>query len=107
MILSDNYSLNFEKKKTIVVDSQREFYSEMKQINFDSKSMRNENSMKRLIQFVHHLEEKLLSVKIVHDRLDQLITIVSKTHENILQDLSNIKAFLNQTAIQQDEDDDE
>lgn len=77
---------------------------EMKQINLDSKSMINDNSIKRLINFVHHLEEKLLSVKIVHDRLDQLMTIVSKTHESILQDLNNIKTFLNQTAIEQDDD---
>ena len=67
--------------------------------------MGNEESIRRLIDFVHQLEEKLLSVKIVHERLDQLMTVVSKTHQSIMKDLSNIKAFLNQAVIEQEEED--
>jgi transcription initiation factor IIE alpha subunit len=75
---------------------------EMKQINLNSKSTINDKSIKRLIDIVHHLEEKLLSVKITNDRLNELMSIVSKTHENILQDLTNIKIFLNEKAIEQE-----
>jgi transcription initiation factor IIE alpha subunit len=77
---------------------------EMKQINLNSKSTINDKSIKRLIDIVHHLEEKLLSVKITNDRLNELMSIVSKTHENILQDLTNIKIFLNEKATEQEKD---
>jgi len=56
----------------------------------------NSNSIKRLISFVNNLEEKLLSVKIIHDKLNELLNIVSKTHENIIEELITIKNVLNQ-----------
>ena len=65
------------------------------------------NLKKRLIIFVNNLEEKLLSVKNIHDQLNQLMFTLSKTHQNIFEDLNNIKNILNQTNIQQDEYEDE
>lgn len=66
--------------------------------------MVDENSINTLISFVHNLEDKLISVKIVHEKLYEFMSIVSKTHQTILDDLKNIKNILNQTNIQQEED---
>jgi hypothetical protein len=77
---------------------------EVKQIDFDNNRMINENSIKHLIFFVHNLEEKLLSVETIHDKLFQLMAIVSKTHQIIIKDLINVKAILNPTTIEQEED---
>ncbi|UJR34313.1 hypothetical protein I4U23_021716 [Adineta vaga] len=63
--------------------------------------MVNENTIKRLISFVHNLEEKLISVKSIHDNLQELMIIVSKTHENINDDLQNMKKLLNQITNDQ------
>ena len=68
----------------------------MKQMNFDYKSMVHQNSIKRLVSFVHNLEEKLLSVKTIHDKLHELMSIVSKTHETIVDELTIIKTVLNE-----------
>jgi hypothetical protein len=70
---------------------------EMKQTYFDYKTMVNPNSMKRLIYFIHNLEEKLSSVKIIHDKLHELMSIVTKTHETIVEELTIIKTVLNET----------
>jgi hypothetical protein len=77
---------------------------EVKQIDFDNNRMINENSIKHLIFFVHNLEEKLLSVETIHDKLFQLMAIVSKTHQIIIKDLINVKTILNPTTIEQEED---
>ncbi|CAF3547900.1 unnamed protein product [Rotaria socialis] len=77
---------------------------EMKQVSLDYKSMLNPNSIKRLIYFVHNLEEKLSSIKLIHDKLHELIAVVSKTHEAIIDELTNIKTVLNETIIEQEED---
>ncbi len=70
---------------------------DVKQIDLGNcKSMINSNSIKRLILFVNNLEDKLSLVKTTHDKLNELIIIVSKTHENILEELTNIKNILNQ-----------
>ncbi|CAF0845747.1 unnamed protein product [Adineta steineri] len=58
------------------------------------------NSIHRLIQFVHNLEEKLLSVKTTHEQLHELMTVVSKTHETIVDELTTIKMVLNEKQNQ-------
>ncbi|CAM4896520.1 unnamed protein product [Rotaria socialis] len=77
---------------------------EMKQVYLDYQSMLIANSIKRLIYFVHNLEEKLSSIKLIHDKLHELIAVVSKTHEAIIDELTNIKTVLNETIIEQEED---
>ncbi len=62
----------------------------------NEKFMLNPISIKHLIFFVHNLEEKLSSVKTIHEKLHELINIVSKTHENIIEELTTIKTVLNQ-----------
>ncbi|CAF1676871.1 unnamed protein product, partial [Adineta ricciae] len=42
------------------------------------------SSIQRLIHFVHNLEQKLLTVRSTHEQLQQLMSIATKTHENIL-----------------------
>lgn len=64
---------------------------DVKQIDFSNK-----NSIKQLITFVHNIEQKLSSLKTIHEKLFDFISIVSKTHENILQELNIIKFILNQ-----------
>jgi molecular chaperone GrpE (heat shock protein) len=66
--------------------------------------MVNQNSTKRLISFVDNLEEKLLSVNKIHDQLYQLMSIVSSTHQTILEDLTRIKGILNERRIEQEDD---
>ncbi|CAF0764878.1 unnamed protein product [Rotaria sordida] len=66
--------------------------------------MVNNNSIKRLIYFVNNFEEKLSSIKLINDKLYELMSIVSKTHEDIIQELSFVKTILNQTIIEQEED---
>ncbi len=66
--------------------------------------MVDHNLIKHLFFFVDNLEEKLSSVKIVHEKLDELMSIVSKTHETILDDLTIIKKVLNQTNIEEEDD---
>ncbi|CAF0924570.1 unnamed protein product [Rotaria sp. Silwood1] len=81
---------------------------DVKQIHLgNNKSMLNYNSIKRLIHFVHNLEEKLSSVKIIHEKLHELMSIVSKTHDNIVEELTTIKTVLNEATIDQKQDDDE
>jgi len=76
----------------------------MKQIDFDNNKIIDENLIKRFIFFVHNVEEKLLSIKTIYDKLYQLMETVSITHQIILQDLINIKMILNETTIEQEED---
>lgn len=77
---------------------------ETKQISNDYKPTTDQNSLKRLTYIVRSLEAKLTSVKLVHDKLHELISVVSKTHENIVDELSNIKTVLNEIIIEQEED---
>lgn len=77
---------------------------EMKQICFDYKSMVYQNSIKRLIHFVNNLEEKLTSVKLVNEKLNDLVSIVSKAHDNMYDELTTIKTVLNEIMIEQEED---
>ena len=77
---------------------------DVKQIELgNNKSMLSYSSIKRLIDFVHNLEEKLSSVKTIHDKLNELVLVVSKTHENIFEELTTIKTVLNQQKQDQDE----
>ncbi|CAF2972931.1 unnamed protein product [Rotaria sp. Silwood2] len=82
---------------------------DVKQIHLgnNNKSMLNYSSIKRLIHFVHNLEEKLSSVKTVHEKLHELMSIVSKTHDNIVEELTTIKTVLNEAVIDQKQDEDE
>ncbi|CAF3651988.1 unnamed protein product [Rotaria socialis] len=73
----------------------------------NNKSMLNYSSIKRLIHFVHNLEEKLSSVKTIHEKLHELMSVVSKTHDNIVEELSTIKTVLNDFTTEQKQDDDE
>ena len=76
----------------------------MKQLCLDNNSMVHHGSIKRLIYFVHNLEEKLSSVKRIHDKLYELMSNVAKTHETIVDELASIKTVLNGNFIEQDED---
>ncbi len=60
------------------------------------KEMDIQNEKSILTNFVKNLEEKLSSVKLIHEQLFQLINLLSKTNQNILEDLTNIKQILNQ-----------
>ncbi|CAF1071258.1 unnamed protein product [Rotaria sordida] len=73
----------------------------------NNKSMSNYSSIKRLIHFVHNLEEKLSSVKTIHEKLHELMSIVSITHDNIVEELTTIKTVLNEATIDQKQDEDE
>jgi len=74
---------------------------DLKQIHFgNSKSILK---MKDFISFIHNLEEKLSSVKIIHGKLNELMSMVSTTHETIIQELTTIKIVLNQQKINEDE----
>ncbi|CAF1250966.1 unnamed protein product [Rotaria sp. Silwood1] len=77
---------------------------DMQQICLDNKTMVNHNSIKRVISIVNNLEEKLSSIKLINDKLHELMSIVSKTHQAIIDDLVTVKTFLNQTIIEQEED---
>lgn len=66
--------------------------------------MIDENSINRLISFVHNLEDKLLSINLIYNNLYELMSILSQTQQTIFDDLKNIKTILNQTNIQQEED---
>ena len=71
----------------------------MKQLCLDNNSMVHHGSIKRLIYFVHNLEEKLSSVKRIHDKLYELMSNVAKTHETIVDELASIKTVLFSTYI--------
>jgi len=65
--------------------------------------MINQNTIQTLLYFVQNLEQKLSSVIIIHDKLQQLMTTVSTTHQTILDELSNVKTIINQITIEQEE----
>jgi transcriptional accessory protein Tex/SPT6 len=75
--------------------------------NFNKKLPIDHNLVKRLLFFVHNLEEKLLSVKTVHEKLYKLLSIVANTHQNILEELITIKTVVNEIDIEQFQDEDE
>lgn len=54
------------------------------------------NIVQRLTKIFHDLEEKLVSMKTIHENLFQLMNLVSNTHENILQNLNYVQMLLNQ-----------
>lgn len=54
------------------------------------------NLIERLTKIFNHLEEKLISMKTVHENLFQLMTLVSNTQENIIQNLNYVQMLLNQ-----------
>ena len=54
------------------------------------------NLIERLTKIFNHLEEKLISMKTIHENLSQLMTLVSNTHENIIQNLNYVQILLNQ-----------
>lgn len=66
--------------------------------------MIDENSINRLISFVHNLEDKLLSINLIYNNLYELMSNLSQTQQTIFDHLKNIKTILNQTNIQQEED---
>jgi flagellar hook-associated protein FlgK len=64
--------------------------------------MINQNTIQRLMSFVQNLEQKLSSVTTLNDKLQQLMTTVSRTHQTILEELSNVKTIINQITIEQE-----
>lgn len=81
---------------------------DVKQTHLGSnKPMLNHSSIKRLMHFIHNLETKLSSVKTIHEKLQELISVVSKTHDNIVEELSTIKSVLNESTIEQKQIEDE
>ncbi len=64
--------------------------------------MINQNTIQRLMSFVQNLEQKLSSVTTINDKLQQLMTTVSTTHQTILEELSNVKTIINQITIEQE-----
>lgn len=74
---------------------------DLKKIDF--RNPKSILKMKDFISFVHNLEEKLSSIKTIHEKLNELMNIVSTTHETILEELTTIKIVLNQQKINEDE----
>jgi hypothetical protein len=58
-----------------------------------------ENEKSLLIYLVENIEEKFSSIKLVHEKLFELINILSQTHENIFEELIQIKTILNQHKL--------
>ena len=54
------------------------------------------STIQRLISFVDNLEQKLSSVKTIHDKLNDLVSVVTQTHQTVLDELNLMKNILNQ-----------
>jgi len=44
------------------------------------------NLIKSLIKFVNNVEQKLLSMKLIEEKLNEFMSILAKTQENMFQD---------------------
>lgn len=62
------------------------------------------NLIKSLIKFVNNVEQKLLSMKLIEEKLNEFMSILAKTQENIFQDLKSIQKILNENHFEEDYD---
>jgi hypothetical protein len=76
-------------------------------MEIETKLTIDHNLIKRLLFFVHNLEEKLSTVKTVHEKLYKLLSIVSNTHQTILEELITIKTVVNEINVEEYPDEDE
>ena len=66
--------------------------------------MVDQYSIKDLTSFVKNVEQKLVSMNLIYDQLEDFLSILSKSQENVYQDLFYIKNVLNKNNIEQDDD---
>ena len=62
------------------------------------------NLIKSLIKFVNNVEQNLLSMKLIEEKLNEFMSILAKTQENIFQDLKSIQKILNENHFEDDYD---